>query len=106
MLLAQLDRKVPSEFEGMEDVLTSSVFGPLEYLPDELARELLTEFADASVLRGPLHLQLWSRHPTPPGLHGPTLPAAQEEEPARRGDTEPDAVMTAGDWLVLMEAQW
>ena len=50
MLLAQLHRKVPSEFEGMEDVLTSSVFALLKYLPSRLACKLMSPGLN-SVLR-------------------------------------------------------
>jgi len=105
MLLAQLHRKVPSEFEGMEDVLTSSVFGLLKYLPDQIACRLLAEFAAIPLPQDSLQLELWPRHPTPPGFARP-FATAQVEEPASRGDTEPDAVITAKDWLVLMEAKY
>lgn len=106
MLLAQLHRKVPSDFEGMEDILTSSVFGLLKYLPDRVARTLLAKFAAIPLSQGSIELELWPRHPTPPGFRSPALPTEDEEEPARRGDTEPDAIITAGDWLVLMEAKY
>jgi hypothetical protein len=106
MLLAQLERKVPSEFEGMEDVLTSSVFGLLKYLPDQLACELLAECAAIPLPQGPLQLKLWHRYPTPPGFRSPAVTADREEESAIRGATEPDAVIETGDWLVLMEAKY
>ena len=106
MLLAQLHRKVPSEFEGMEDVLTSSVLGLLKYLPDQIACALLAEFAAIPLLQGPLQLELWPRYTTPPGFRSSTAIAEREGEPASRGDTEPDAVITAKGWLVLMEAKY
>jgi hypothetical protein len=46
MLSARLRHKVPREFEGMEDVLTSSVFALLRTLPRCLASYLLTKWAD------------------------------------------------------------
>jgi hypothetical protein len=106
MLLAQLRRKVPIEFEGMEDVLTSSVLGLLKYLPDQIACALLAEFAAIPPSQGPLQLELWPRYPTPPGFPCPTAKTEQEEESVSRGDTEPDAMITAKNWLVLMEAKY
>lgn len=105
MLLAQLHRKVPSEFERMEDVLTSSVFGLFRYLPDQLAVKLLAKFATIPLLQGPLQLELWPRHPTPAGF-GSLTTIAKEEEPVSRGDTEPDVVITTKDWLVLVETKY
>src|SRR5262245_38287177 len=105
MLLAQLHRKVPSQFEGMEDVLTSNIFGLFKYLPDHLAGELLADFAKIAVPPAPLQLQLWPRHPTPPGFH--LLADLDEpEEFTERGDTEPDVIITTQDWLVLAEAKY
>lgn len=106
MLLAQLHHKVPSEFEGMEDVLTSSALGLLKYLPDQIACALLAEFAAIPSLQGPLQMELWPRYPTPPGFCSPIVTAEWEGEPADRGDTEPDVVITAKDWLVLIEAKY
>lgn len=107
MLLAQLKHKVPSEFEGMEDILTASVIGLLKYLPDSMACELLAEFAEIPQPQGPLEVELWPRYATPPGFAGPsTASGAQEERAAIRGDTEPDAVIRAGRWLVLVEAKY
>ena len=106
MLLAQLHRKVPSEFEGMEDVLTSSVFALLKYLPSRLACKLLAEFADIPLQPGALELELWPRYSTPPGFPKPVGDAERDEETAIRGDTEPDVVIRAGEWLVLIEAKY
>lgn len=106
MLLAQLHRKVPSEFEGMEDVLTSSVFGLLKYLPDRIACALLAEFAAIPLPQGPIQLELWPRYPTPPGFRSPAGTAEREGQPPSRGDTEPDAMITTKEWLVLMEAKY
>lgn len=106
MLLAQLHHKVPSEFEGMEDVLTSSVFGLLKYLPDRVACAFLADLAKIPLQEGSLKLELWPRYPTPLGFRSPAGPAEEDDEPTTRGDTEPDAIIRAGDWLVLMEAKY
>jgi len=45
MLQAQIHHKVPREFEGMEDVLTSSTIGLLSYLPGALATAVVAELA-------------------------------------------------------------
>ncbi len=105
MLLAQLHRKVPSEFEGMEDVLTSNTFGLFRYLPTQLACELLAEFADIPLPQDPPNLKLWPRYPTPPGFRG-LIDTAKAEVSIKRGDTEPDVVITTEDWLILVEAKY
>jgi len=106
MLLAQLHRKVPSEFEGMEDVLTSSVFGLLKYLPDKIACAFLAEFAAIPLPQGSLQLELWPRYPTPPGFGSAAATGEGEVEPANRGGTEPDVMIKAKDWLVLIEGKY
>lgn len=106
MLLAQLNRKVPSEFEGMEDVLTSSIFGLLRYLPTETACVLLAEFAGIELPPGPVQLKLWPRYHTPPGFVDTFLENTRDEELPTRGETEPDAVIVTKDWLVLLEAKY
>ena len=106
MLLAQLHRKVPSEFEGMEDVLTSCVFGLFKYLPVEVARSYLAEWARIPSLRGPLQVDVWPRYPTPPGFQRPGVLAEEDEDPAIRGDTEPDVLITTREWLILIEAKY
>jgi hypothetical protein len=106
MLLAQLHRKVPSEFEGMEDVLTSSVFGVFKYLPQELARTSLAEWAEIPSLESPILVELWPRCPTPPGFVRPGELTEEDEDPASRGDTEPDVVITSEEWLILVEAKY
>jgi len=106
MLLAQLHHKVPREFEGMEDVLTSSVLGLLKYLPAQVACALLAGFASVPLPRPPLQVELWPRYPTPPGFRSADAALESEAEPASRGDTEPDAVITTPGWLVLVEAKY
>ena len=105
MLLAQLHRKVPSEFEGMEDVLTSSVFGLLKYLPDQLACHLLVRWADISLKQDSPQLEFWHRYPTPRGFHGLAV-TTEKEDPASRGDTEPYVLIRTHDWLVLVEIKY
>lgn len=106
MLLAQLHRKVPSEFEGMEDVLTSSVFGLFKYLPRELAKSFLAEWAAVPSLEGPLLVELWPRYTTPAGFRRPGVLPEENEDPATRGDTEPDVVITSKEWVILVEAKY
>ena len=45
MLQASFHHKSPWEFEGMEDVLTSSTIGLLSYLPGALATAVVAELA-------------------------------------------------------------
>jgi hypothetical protein len=106
MLLAQLHGKVPREFDGMEDVLTSSAFGLLKYLPEPLACRILSECAALPVEGGPFELDLWPRYPTPPGFASPNDTTGSEDELAARGNTEPDAQIVTGDWYILMEAKY
>jgi hypothetical protein len=67
MLSARLRHKVPREFEGMEDVLTSSVFALLRTLPRCLASYLLTKWADVPPQPDPPQVDFWPCHPTPAG---------------------------------------
>ena len=106
MLLAQLHRKVPSEFEGMEDVLTSSVFGLFKYLPRELGSSFLAEWAAIPSLEGSLVVEVWPRHPTPPGFRRPGVLPEEDEDPASRGETEPDVLITSKEWVILVEAKY
>jgi hypothetical protein len=106
MLLAQLHRKVPADFEGMEDVLTSTVFGLFKYLPNDTASAFLAEFAAVPSLQGPLQVELWPRYPTPPGFRTPRVVAQEDEEPASRGDSEPDVVITTDEWVLVVEAKY
>jgi hypothetical protein len=106
LLLAQLHGKVPREFEGMEDVLTSSILGLVKYLPDELACSVLSAFAGLPKLSGAPKIELWPRYPTPAGFGGLAAPPDTGEEAIVRGDTEPDAVITADGWLVFVEAKY
>ena len=48
MLQASFHHKSPWEFEGMEDVLTSSTIGLLRYLSGPLAAEVVAELASGS----------------------------------------------------------
>ncbi len=106
MLLAQLHHKVPSEFEGMEDVLTSSVFGLFKYLPDEIAHAYLAEWATIPLLGGSLQIDLWPRYPTPLGFRRPRDMADEDEDAPSRGDTEPDVLITTNEWVILVEAKY
>jgi hypothetical protein len=90
----------------MEDVLTSSVLGLLKYLPHQLACDLLSALADLPTLRDTPCVCLWPRYPTPSGFRGFDAPKASPDEDMERGDTEPDAVITAGGWLVFVEAKY
>ena len=105
MLLAQLHRKVPSEFEGIEDVLTSSAFALLKYLPDQLACKLLAKWADIPPGQARPQLEFWPHYPTPPGFPSPGVEAEQDEL-TTRGDTEPDVVIRTQDWLLLVEVKY
>lgn len=105
MLSAQLSHKVPTEFEGMEDVLTSSVFALLRYLPAHLACHLLSRWAKIPVQQGQPEVDFWPRYPTPAGF-GVFLDLAEQEEPLGRGDTEPDVVIRTPEWLVLVEVKY
>lgn len=105
MLLAQLHHKVPRDFEGMEDVLTSSVFALLRYLPPEIACELLSEWAQISVQPSVSQVWFWPRYPTPQGFE--TVDNATEDDGgSTRGDTEPDVVIQTREWLVLIEIKY
>jgi len=106
MLLAQLHRKIPVQFEGMEDVLTSSVFSLFKYLPGEIARSYLAEWARIPSLSGPLQVDVWPRFPTPPGFQRPGGLAEEDEDPVMRGDTEPDVLITTREWVILIEAKY
>jgi len=99
MLLAQLCRKVPHQFEGMEDVLTSSVFGLLRYLPSTLASDLLTRWAGLPLQPHSLSVEFWPCFPTPPGF-------AVFIDASDRGDTEPDVIVRSQEWLVLVEVNY
>ena len=106
MLLAQLHSKVPHEFEGMEDVLTSSVLGLVRYLPDELACSLLSAFAELPSLSGTPKVCLWPRYPTPAGFRGSEAPQGSKDEVVTRGDTEiiPDGELSfqEGDYAIVI----
>lgn len=105
MLSAQLSHKVPTEFERMEDVLTSSVFALLRYLPAHLACHLLTRWAKIPVQQGQPQIDFWPRYPTPVGFDI-FLDVAEQEEPPNRGDTEPDVVIRTPEWFVVVEVKY
>lgn len=105
MLPAQLHRKVPLQFEGMEDVLTSSIFGVLRYVPGGLARRLLRLWADVPLTSDLPAVVFWPRYPTPAGFMI-FLDGAGVGEDSSRGDTEPDVVIRTGEWLVLVEVKY
>jgi hypothetical protein len=104
MLFAQLRHKVPLQFEGMEDVLTSSIFALLRYLPPSAACELLSRWADVPIPSDPPDVIFWPRYDTPAGF-GIFLGAA-EDEARDRGRTEPDVVIRNDEWLVLVEVKY
>jgi len=109
MLLAQLRRKVPNEFEGMEDVLTSSVFGTLNYLPDSIACDLLNKlggFGALFPLQGSLEVELWPRYSGSVDVTSDDLGDSEEEDADAPGGTEPDARITAPNWLILIEVKY
>jgi hypothetical protein len=73
MLSARLRHKVPREFEGMEDVLTSSVFALLRTLSRPLASCLLARWAYGLFQPNPLQpdppqVDFWPCHATPAGF--------------------------------------
>ncbi|MGC9468194.1 MAG: hypothetical protein ACP5HS_06365 [Anaerolineae bacterium] len=105
MLAAQLHHKVPVEFEGMEDVLTSSVFGLLRYLPAPLACHLLACWADLPPQTNTPDVEFWPRYPTPQDF-GIFVDSKRQEELPDRGDSEPDVVIRTEQWLVLVEVKY
>lgn len=98
MLLAQLHRKVPSEFEGMEDVLTSSIVGLFKYLPEKEALELLAQSFDISQPKGPIEIEMWPSCKTPEGF--------RDYSDENYSITEPDVIIRTRDWLILIEAKF
>ena len=109
MLLAQLRHKVPSEFEGMEDVLTSSVFCTLKYFPDLIASDLMNRLGGFSTLfplRGPLKVQLWPRYSGSVDVTSVDIEDSGEGDTDTPGGTEPDVRITAADWLILLEVKY
>lgn len=105
MLPAQIYHKVPSDFEGMEDVLTSSVFALLRYLPAQLACHLLTKWAKIPVQRDWPEVDFWPRYPTPAGFHI-FIDTSKSKDQIDRGRTEPDVMIRTQEWLVLVEVKY
>jgi len=107
MLQAQIHHKVPREFEGMEDVLTSSTIGLLGYLPSTLAAAVVAELAQIRPGKETVEVRLWPTYATPPGFRTSAHPDDDAEESGSvRGGTEPDAVLTGAGWLVVLEAKY
>jgi hypothetical protein len=107
MLQAQLQHKVPREFEGMEDVLTSSTIGLLGYLPGALAAEVVAKLADIRIEDESVEVALWPSYVTPAGFRiSGNLNDDPDEVHSARGRTEPDAVLSGRGWLVLVEAKY
>jgi hypothetical protein len=104
MLVAQLHHKVPLQVEEMEDVLTSSVFALLRYLPRPLASALLARWTYVPLQPDMPVVDFWPRYPTPMGF-GIFLDGARAE-PRDRGETEPDVVIRTAEWLVLVEVKY
>ena len=107
MLQAQIHHKVPREFEGMEDVLTSSTIGLLSYLPAPLAAAVVAELAQIPLEDETVEVALWPNYTTPPGFRASAHPDDDaEESDSDRGRTEPDAVLSGAGWLVVLEAKY
>ncbi len=75
MLISQLHRKVPSEFAGMGNVLTSSFCGQFKYIPSRNTWTLLVEFASTPLSVAPLEFELWpdTRDYVGPGFRFATM---------------------------------
>lgn len=99
MLAAQLHNKMRRAFEDKEDVLTSSLFALLRYLPRDLASYLLTKWADIPIQQGPVEVAFWPSYPTP-SIFGIFIGSSD------RGETEPDVVIRTGEWLVVVEVKY
>jgi hypothetical protein len=111
MLQAQIHHKVPREFEGMEDVLTSSTIGLLGYLPSLLVAAIVAELARIQPENESVETALWPTYATPPGFRASTHPyngsdASSEESDSVRGRTEPDAILCSAGWFVVLEAKY
>jgi hypothetical protein len=107
MLQAQLHHKVPREFEGMEDVLTSSTIGLLSHLPGSLAASVVAELAHIRIDDEIVQVALWPNYATPPGFRTSAhWDDGSEENDSDRGRTEPDAVLSSPGWLVVVEAKY
>lgn len=111
MLQAQIHHKIPREFEGMEDVLTSSTIGLLSYLPSPLAAAIVAELARIQPENESVETALWPTYATPPGFRTSAHPDdgsadSSEENDSVRGRTEPDAVLSGAGWLVVLEAKY
>jgi hypothetical protein len=111
MLQAQIHHKIPREFEGMEDVLTSSTIGLLSYLPGSLAADMVGELAHIQPKDEAIEVVLWPTNATPPGFRASTHPDdgsadSSEESASVRGRTEPDAILHSAGWLVVLEAKY
>jgi hypothetical protein len=89
----------------MEDVLTSSVFALLRYLPRSLASYLLTRWADVPFQPDPPAVDFWPQYSTPAGF-GIFLGSADQEEIPDRGETEPDVVIRTDEWLIFVEVKY
>ncbi len=102
MIIAQLKRKLPQRLEGMEDILTSSVFSLLCYLPLADGKDLLARLTGLDISASELETLFWPRFATPPGFGtGPSM-----EQKDNRGMTEPDVVINAGGHLLFIEAKF
>ena len=107
MLQAQIHHKIPREFEGMEDVLTSSTIGLLGYLPSSLAAAVVAELAQIPLETETVEVALWPNYTTPPGFRASAHPDdGSEETDSVLGRTEPDAVLSGAGWLVVLEAKY
>jgi hypothetical protein len=103
MIIAQLQRKLPEQFEEMEDVLTSSVFSLFKYLNAEAASLLLSSVLGTDMSSVSMRLAFWPRYPTPSGFGGG---AAQKSDFDQRGQTEPDVVIETDDVLIFVEGKF
>lgn len=102
MIIAQLKRKLPQRFEGMEDILTSSVFSLLCYLPVADGNDILARFTGLAINSSKSEVAFWPRYPTLPGFS--TGPSSEQKD--NRGMTEPDVVINTGSHRLFIEAKF
>jgi hypothetical protein len=86
----------------MEDVLTSSVFSLLCYLPLADACDLLTRITGYDITSSEIEVLFWPRYSTPPGFST----GHSSEHTENRGMTEPDVVINTDKVVFLIEAKF
>lgn len=105
MISAQIHKKVSEKFEGMEDVLTSSVFCLFRYLPHESALSLLSKLLGLNFIYPFIEVDFWPRYTTPPGF-GFLINNGSDVNLSERGQTEPDVVFTTETHLIFIESKF